>query len=172
MRTPGSIKVVDGKVKTTIRLLEDLYWQFQAKKSERRISSDEAAINEAVRQWVSGVGVGSTGSKTPAEDLAKTGEEPHIKSATSGIQYPPEIQPWIEMLVDILTGDHQRLEVREAVNAVQSVLRPHYRYIGKDPDELLRAAAERKAKSSRVKRIDRAPTPHRKPAKDLLSKEG
>ncbi len=46
-----NIKVVDGKVKTSVRLPEEVYWEFQKAVAARRMPSDEAAYVEAIEAW-------------------------------------------------------------------------------------------------------------------------
>lgn len=83
------------KIKTSLYLPEDLFWELKGETVKRRFPTDTAAMEEAIKIWID------------SPDASQ--------SASGGSRHPGD--RWHDMLADILaSGD------REAISAVQQNL--------------------------------------------------
>ena len=91
MARASQIKVVNGKVKTTIRLPEGLYWDLQQARVARRIPSDEAAYTQAVEQWLS-VGENGRGRASGMPAVDARGKKREFKAPLSVLSEDSDIR--------------------------------------------------------------------------------
>lgn len=84
MAKRGDIKVVDGKVKTTLRIAEAMFWDLKAARTALRLPSDEAVlaavIEEGLASWE------ATGALRPS---AASGSSPSPTTGSTPVSQNP-----------------------------------------------------------------------------------
>jgi hypothetical protein len=112
----------EGKVKTSIYLPDDLHWKFKEEVVKRRLPSDTAAMEAAIREWI--------------EENPEVGAS--LSSATSR---------WHNMLAQILESRDT-----EAIRAIQQNLRVLFRAVAGASELHLQRSTEQAKGKERKKR--------------------